>query len=597
MSKLRQLFVILAATLAAVACSPDKPSGNTSTGIQSFSGELSKSEYDSLSDEQKYQVANKLMGTMFKGISVDDFFDISNGMSNLSLKSGDNLIKNTKEALGYEMTQEERAHNDLLITDIDDDRQRNDINEDSEQDINQRYRSLFRIDFNSSTSDWPKHLPMARMYQYPLSKDTLDIWIAYVLTNTILFSPAEEIDSASIRDVQKVYIKLREDLRANKTVRQIISRHQRSQENWRRFRSPEDNTREMIEIYLGLFDRDDDVPRAAKACQDLYLSDEDADYELLSTGFINTEPQFVLDTFVTNCGDFYDVIASHPLVIPRVTTSIVEYMFFKKSGEERAAIVQTILQDDPETFQDIFKSILFSKAYLLDSERPKSSEETFFSTAHQLDWKPYRELLIDMTGDNINRKVSLKHMGWPVMELKLGRFTGVPLDSLSFANYHKGIREYLLLGTANSDPAAGNSSCSSNVESSEGRNRCRWKMGLGIEIPVELPAEPIVEVSDAVKAKIQYEKDRVVRLSERFERVVSLDLNDYIDYLFMSVLQRKASEVERADLITYFETRNFLEEDVLDNLVVRENSYDEVAQVVFDYVSRLPEYYYFLKIN
>jgi len=413
-----------------------------------------------------------------------------------------------------------------------------------------------------------------------------------------LFSPAEEIDSTSIRDVQKVFVKLREDLRANKTVSQIVARHQRSQENWRRFRSPEDNTREMIEIYLGLFDRDEDVPRAAIACQDLYLTDDDADYELLSTGFINTEPQFVLDTFVTNCGDFYDVVAGHPLLMPRVTTSIVEYMFYKKTGEERAEIVQNILQDGPETFQDIFKSILFSKEYLLDNERPKSAEETFFSTAHQMDWKPYRELLVEMTDDDINEKVSLKHMGWPVMELKLGRFTGVPLDSFSFANYHKGVREYLLLGTA-STTAVNNGSCNSNVEATDGRNRCRWKMGLGIEIPDELAEEPAadVEISDAVIAKIQYEKDRVARLSERFTRVLSLELNDYIDYLFMSVLQRKASDVEKTDLIAYFDTRNFLEEDVFDNQVIRENSYDEVAQVTFDYVSRLPEYYYFLKIN
>lgn len=597
MIKLIQLSAVLAAMLASVACSPNAPSGSSSSDTQSFSGELSKSEYNALTDEQKYQVANKLMGTMFKGIPVDDFFDISNGMSNLSLKSGDNFLNNTKKSLEYQLTQAERTQNDLLITDIDDDRQ-TDNDENGQDIITDRYKSLFRIDFNASTSDWPKILPMARMYQYPLSKDTLDTWIAYVLSNTILFSPAEEIDSTSIRDVQKVYVKLREDLRANKTVSQIISRHQRSQENWRRFRSPEDNTREMIEIYLGLFDRDADVPRAAKACQDLYLSDEDADYELLSTGFINTEPQFVLDTFVTTCGDFYDVVASHPLVMPRVTTAIVEYMFFKKTGAERAAIVQTILRDSPSTFQDIFKSILFSKAYLLDNERPKSAEEAFFSTAHQLDWKPYRELLVEMTGDNIDQKVSLKHMGWPVMELKLGRFTGVPLDSLSFANYHKGVREYLLLGSANTtNPTIGNGSCNSNVESTQGRNSCRWKMGIGIEIPDELPAEPTVEVSDAVKAKIQYEKDRLARLSERFERVVSLDLNDYIDYLFMSVLQRKASEVERADLIAYFETRNFLTEDVLDQTIVRENNFDEVAQVIFDYASRLPEYYYFLKIN
>jgi hypothetical protein len=592
MSIFRPVYLLLGALVFNVSCTPDTPTGSGNVSSTSYSGELSKADYDALSDAQKYQVANKLLATLFKGIPVDEFFDISNGMDNLSLKAGDNFLANTKAAFEYELTQQQRNHHDLLIADPDDDRQ-NSVDE-------QRYRSLFRIDFNASNSDWPKHLPMARIYQYPLSKNTLDIWITYVLTNSILFSPAEEIDSASIRDVQKVFFKLREDLRENKTIRQIVARHQRTQENWRRFRSPEDNTREMIEIYLGLFDRDGDVPRASKACQDLYLSDQDADYELLSTGFINTEPQYVLDTFVTTCGDFYDVVANHPLLIPRVTTVIVDYLFYKKTADEKIRIVETILRDSPQTFQDIFKSILFSRAYLLENERPKSAEETFFSTAHQLDWKPYRDLLMEMTSDNIDRKVSLKHMGWPVMELKLGRFSGVPLDSLSFANYHKGIREYLLLGTASSDLNAGNSSCSSNVEASQSRNRCRWKMGLGIELPDELPLLPDAaetEISDAVLAKYEYELARFARLSERSQRVLGLGLNDYLDYLFMSVLQRKANDEEKADLIAYFETRNFLTEDVLENQVIRDYAYDEVAQVTFDYVSRLPEYYYFLAVR
>ncbi len=586
----RPVYLLLGALVLTVSCTPDAPTGSSSG--TSYSGELSKADYDALSDEQKYQVANKLLATLFKGMPVDEFFDISNGMDNLRLKAGDNFLADTKAAFKYELSQQQRNHHDLLITDPDDDQQ-NDVAE-------ERYRSLFEIDFNASSSDWPKQLPMARMYQYPLSKNTLDIWISYVLTNSILFSPAEEIDSASIRDVQKVFFKLREDLRENKSIRQIVARHQRTQENWRRFRSPEDNTREMIEIYLGLFDRDEDVPRASKACQDLYLSDQAANYELLSTGYINTEPQYVLDTFVTTCGDFYDVVANHPLLIPRVTTVIVDYLFYKKSADEKIRIVETILRDNPQTFQDVFKSILFSRAYLLENERPKSAEETFFSTAHQLDWKPYRDLLIEMTGDNINHKVSLKHMSWPVMELKLGRFSGVPLDSLSFANYHKGIREYLLLGTASSNLNATNGSCNSNVEGSQERNSCRWKMGLGIEMPDELPPLPdasAVSISDAVLAKYEYEQARVARLSERSQRVLGLSLDDYLDYLFMSVLQRKVSDEEKADLIAYFEARNFLTENILQNQVIRDYAYDEVAQVTFDYVSRLPEYYYFLAVN
>jgi len=573
MHNLKPIALILLTSVFVWGCSPESPSGNSSNAVKTYSGELTKSEYDALSNEQKYQVANKLMGTMFKGIPVDEFFDISNGMDNKTLKSGANLLFDTKQALAAELTQAVVAENDLIITDPDDDGN----------------NSLFSIDFNDNDDDatWPKHLPLSRIYQYPISKDTLDNWIAYILANTILFSPAEEIDSTTVRDVQKVFDKLREDLRTNKTVSQVISRHQRSQENWRRFRSPEDNTREMIEIYLGLFDRDEDVPRASIACKNLYLTDEDAGYELLSNGFANTEPQYVLDTFVTTCGDFYDVVANHPLVMPRITTSIVEYLFFTRTGEERAEIVKTVLSDSPTTFQDIFVSILFSKEYLLNNERPKSVEESFYSLSHQMDWRPYRDLLEDMTSDNDD--LSLKQMGWPVMSLKLGRFTGVPLDSLSFANYHKGVREQLVLG------AAGGTSCSD--EDSNNNVRCRWSTGLGLnESDDDLTVPLADDATEQAQIMRQFEVDRMSKLEERADRVTNLSLDDYIDYIFMTGLQRNASDIEKTDLIAMYTTANYLVDD--DGvMVIRDDRHDEIAQVALDYMTRLPEFYYYLTAN
>ena len=571
MHNLKPIALILLTSVFVWGCSPESPSGNSSNAVKTYSGELTKSEYDALSNEQKYQVANKLMGTMFKGIPVDEFFDISNGMDNLTLKAGSTLLTDAKQALATDLTQKIVNENDLIITDPDDDGN----------------NSLFSIDFNDADGDWPKHLPLSRIYQYPLSKDTLDNWIAYVLANTILFSPAEEIDSASIRDVQKVFDKLREDLRANKTVSQIISRHQRSQENWRRFRSPEDNTREMIEIYLGLFDRDADVPRASIACKNLYLTDEDADYELISNGFANTEPQYVLDTFVTTCGDFYDVVANHPLVMPRITTSIVEYLFFTKTGDERAEIVKTVLSDSPTTFQDIFVSILFNKEYLLNNERPKSVEETFYSLSHQMDWRPYRDVLEDMTSDNDD--LSLKQMGWPVMSLKLGRFTGVPLDSLSFANYHKAVREQLVLG------AGGGTSCSD--EDSANNARCRWSTGLGLNPSDDDLTVPLADdATEQARIMRQYEVNRMAKLEERADRVTGLSLDDYIDYIFMTGLQRNASTIEKTDLIALYTTANYLVDD--DGvMVIRDDRHDEIAQIALDYMTRLPEFYYYMKAN
>jgi hypothetical protein len=346
----------------------------------------------------------------------------------------------------------------------------------------------------------------------------------------------------------------------------------------------------MMEIYLGLFDHDADVPRAAKACQNLFLTSEADHYELISNGFINSVPQYVLDTYIVNCDDFYDVVSNHPLLVSRVTTVIVEHLFPTLDGVARSTIIRQVLSGNPVTFQDVFKSVLFSKVYLMSNERPKSAEELFFSLAHQMDWKPYRTVLNELTkveGANDTEVLSLKQMGWPVMSLKLGRLTGAPLDTLSFANYHRGIREKLLLGVN------GNGDCGD--ESGAGNSRCRWANGLGIKIRQAL-TEPANTATDQAKAMYQYELDRWHKLTERNSRVMNLNVNDFFNYVFLTALQRKASDVEIADLKAYCVTRGFVSVSSGSEIIVS-NRHDEIAQILFDYISRLPEFYYFQTLD
>lgn len=85
---------------------------------------------------------------------------------------------------------------------------------------------------------------------------------------------------------------------------------------------------------------------------------------------------------------------------------------------------------------------------------------------------------------------------------------------------------------------------------------------------------------------------------KRFIEDMSLD--HYIDFLFMSALQRKASAEEKTDLIAVYETGdtgNHLDTNNGGVSVVRDGRYDEVAQITFDYISRLPEFYYFRSVN
>ncbi len=583
-----KLLIVSCFSLVISACNPGQPVDGAASGndisVKGYAASLSESDFSSMSAVQQYQIANKLLGTLYKGVSADSYFDISAGFSQPRKKGSTNFLRDIRFKLGNALTSSERVELDKGIIGDPDAR---DVNGDSAP-LEPRYY------FDSRR---PKQMPLARILEYPLSKDMYSQWMALNLTNTILFSPAEEIDSADITDVQNLFRRLELSIKSGDSVRSIISTHQRSVENWRRFRSPEDNTREMIEIYLGLFDRDEDVPRASQACRDLYLTDEAAGYKLAYTDYPNDEPQLVLGQYVLNCNDFYDVIASHPLVIPRVTSVLVDYFFQGRTTEDRTRLVESITAANPDTFEEIFTAILFSREYLLNTERPRSFEESFMGTASRLNWEAHGGLFYGMTtGGGGAGRTELAEMGWPTMSLKLGRLAGVPLDSLSFANYHKGFREVLML------------------------DQYRWGVPMGVrrpESPEPEPPEPL-EVGADEEAQAEYREALATYNSdlatlnpsekalynvelaewnekmEVYRRVAELDINDLLDYLFLSAAERLATNVEKTGLIEIFDVSGYLK--TIDNeKFVLEWHRDDIAELVLDYISRLPEIYYHKK--
>ena len=60
-----------------------------------------------------------------------------------------------------------------------------------------------------------------------------------------------------------------------------------------------------------------------------------------------------------------------------------------------------------------------------------------------------------------------------------------------------------------------------------------------------------------------------------------------------------ASASEKTDLIDVYATgaTNHLTTDSDGNVIIRAGRHDEVAQVTFDYITRLPEFYYFRSVN
>jgi len=266
-------------------------------------------------------------------------------------------------------------------------------------------------------------------------------WIAYILTQTIMFSPAYELDSTHTPDISRVYNRIVTMLNTESGMRYMTYVHMMSEENWRRFRSPEDNGREMLEIYL--FDTEDShVPIAAKALQNWKLN---TDYDTLEVGLNeNQEPLSLFGTTIYNGDDFYrELVKSNDFTIG-VTRRLVDFFFPMKDEKSRLRIADTIVSSHPETWQDILLQILFSKTYLLDNQRPKSAEETFFSLAKKISYLHQARTFGTL-------KSNLEDMHQATMKYKLGKLERVPLDTLSFAYYHRYIRSSVLLKHANPD--------------------------------------------------------------------------------------------------------------------------------------------------
>jgi hypothetical protein len=145
------------------------------------------------------------------------------------------------------------------------------------------------------------------------------------------------------------------------------------------------------------------------------------------------------------------------------------------------------------------------------------------------------------------------------MTLKIGRLPDVPLDALSFANYHKGIREQLLLNEASYN-------------------------GSKLDVPGLIYKGEGGTGDDNVR-----------------DAVAQLSLTDYIHFLFLNTMQRKATAEEVDGLITIYDGLNYLTTDDDGIQVIRPSTsntnHDNIAEVTFDYISRLPEFYYFKALN
>jgi len=366
--------------------------------------QLSDSEFNTLTKEQKLKVANNLLNSLFFGYSLNELQNKINSGKFLS-----NIRANLDKNL-------------------------NNISYIESHILDDNYFKQF-----DKTKTWAKPQVLAILSRFyvmdKLDRYYFNNWIAYILTQTIMFSPAEELSSTHTPDIANIYNRLVNMLNVDSGMRYITYVHMQSQENWRRFRSPEDNGREMLEIFT-LDTKDSHVPLAAKALQNWHLN---IDSDTLEVGLNkNTTPLNLFNTTIITGEDFFRELAKSKAFQKGVTKRLVDFFFPKKSENKRLEIANTIVKSNPETWQDILVQIIFSKEYLLNNNRALSAEERFYSFAKKTKFRVVRNEFYSL-------RVSLENMNQASMKYKLGRLERVPLDTLSFAFYHKYAREHLFL--------------------------------------------------------------------------------------------------------------------------------------------------------
>ncbi len=223
---------------------------------------------------------------------------------------------------------------------------------------------------------------------------------------------------------------------------------------------------------------------------------------------------------------------------------------------------------------------------MLHNERPKTFEENTFGFLGSMHYTP-RSRSGNLTTDVLDRlldstrrstAISVDNMGWAAMDYKIGRLPFLPMDVLSFATYHKGIRESVLM----------------NNRAFDGRSHPKAET----YTEADTPREPPIEIHDGAFYLAGTEN-----LKPELE---NLSVPEFIDFVFLTALGRRANDAETTAFIAEGERRDYLRvyDDVLSlrragggNDEIYEYWADDYAEIMLDYISRLPEFYYYKSVS
>ena len=408
-----------------VGCVPQQTATGTAEAdrlqAQSLLAPMSDAEFAALSAEEQYRILNNLLATLYKGETVESFFAHNADWSSYSPRDPEALRR-----LYATLTGNGGALRVATLADA------------------------TGMTFRFSAAENPVERIQAELYQAPLDHDYFIRWMAYTLANTRLFSPAIALRTTRPEDAERVYRRLVDMIGAGYGIREIVYAHMVSQENWRRFRSPEDNVREMMEIFLGWY-RDEDVPVAAGLCRNWSLVwRRGSAWTLVVDDRRAPEPGTLFGRPLSDCYGFYDALSRHERLIPTIAAVLVEQFFPQSDPAVREKLVQELVASDPQRFEDIFLPLLFSRTYLRDNRRYYWAEERFHNLMRRIGWRPDEAFFIRM--NSAHSPYGLGQVGQLAMSYKLGR-TRLDPDMLEFMAWHRMLREYLLLDRKHSAAA------------------------------------------------------------------------------------------------------------------------------------------------
>jgi len=500
--------------------------------------QINDTSFNELSEKQKYLVADKLLSSMFFAYPYSEL--------------------------------KRRVESGTFLSDI---QEQLLLSQNSMYEVEERIHDANRYDQNEYKADM---LILSRFFEMPrLDKHFYNHWVSYVLTQTILFSPAVELDTVASADTYGIYNRLYNLQESEVGMRYSTFLHMQSLENWRRFRSPEDNGREMLEIYA--LDTDDThVPLAAQALKNWHLN---RDQETLVVGLNrNGEALTVMDDMTFKTGlEFYASLSNSKAFTKGVVTRLVNFMFTTTANSKKDEIIAAVVASKPETWSDILKQILFSEEYLLYTSRAKSIEESTFSLMKKLSYNSYFSTFSRLRND-------MSNMGQASMRYKLGKLTRVPMDDISFATYQKSLRDNIFRTWSRDAVLSYNPKKIDETHNSDYfmETYKSWYRR-GISSKKFMSADNYVVSDDVVETQ-----------------------KNYIEYLFNAVLNRGAHADELEMFLAhmngdrpqwYSKYLNYTNDDSDYQEYIRYTGRYYIQYMVFEYILRLDDLYFYKEVK